>query len=444
MKTLMLATGMAIGLYLANICLAADAHQPASAMVFQQGIAAFRAGHYKEALRDFLLARQHGMSDPHLTYNLGVSYYHLGDYTAARREFFSLAQNRDLAALSDYNLGLIALRQGDKPEAGRRFQLAYDGAPEPALKQLASRQLARLGSPAAPHTFASAWVGFANLGTGYDSNVTLTSQNSLLAPAQRGSAVLSLLAGTVGQLTGDYRQGMQIVGTVYRIDYPSVGQFSQTYLRLGGKYKFGNDDWANAIGVYGGHISLGGSSFETLGTVKAESRYAFSPSNELRGDYSYARISGGGNYGYLSGWHQALNIEDTTHLTPVDLSLGYSLDLNNRNNLSTPTQFLSVSPTRNGVFGRIKWQYSDATSFFVESTFQHSRYNQANTLVQNGVTTSLTRVDNWRTLAMGANHAFSNAWNVHADYHYTRNSSNIPLYAYDSNAVMLSLEYLFL
>ena len=195
MKTLMLATGMAIGLYLANICLAADAHPPASAMVFQQGIAAFRAGHYKEALRDFLLARQYGMSDPHLTYNLGVSYYHLGDYTDARREFVSLAQNRDLAALSDYNLGLIALRQGDKPEAGRRFQLAYAGAPEPALKQLASRQLARLGSPAAPHTSASAWVGFANLGTGYDSNVTLTTQNSLLAPAQQGSAVLSLLAG---------------------------------------------------------------------------------------------------------------------------------------------------------------------------------------------------------------------------------------------------------
>ncbi len=438
---LMPAISLAMGILLTNPGFAAAPHSSAATVAFQRGIVAFGSGRYAEALRDFRLARRNGMSDVHLTYNLGATYYHLGEYAAARREFLSLAKHPDLAALSHYNLGLIALKQGNRSEARRDFQHAHAETRSPALAQLASTQLARLGTRTQRR---STWVGFANAAAGYDSNVTFTSQNSLLAPAQKGSAVLSLLAGGVGQVTGTYRQGLQIIGSFYRVDYPSVSQFSQTYLRVGGKYKFGGDNWANAFGVYGGHINLGGSSFETLGTVKVESRHTFSPGNEMRGSYSYTRVMGGSIYGYLSGWQQAFDIEDTAHWAPLELTLGYSLDLNQRNNLSTPTQFFSVSPTRNGVFGRVKWHYSDAIAFFVEGTYQHSRYDQPNVLVQGGTTTRLTRVDSWRTLELGATYALSNVWNARADYRYTRNTSNIPFYSFNSNRVMFSLEYLFL
>ncbi len=407
---------------------------------FQLGIAAFRAGQYPQALTDFLGARRHGIRSPQLGYDLGTVYFRLRRYRAARREFQALERDPALAALSQYNLGLIALRLGNPAQARRHFRRAHAGAQEPALRRLAAQALLRAGSA---HHGSPTWVGFADVGAGYDSNVALTTENSLIAPARRSSALFQFLTGAVGQLTGNYRRGLQAVATVYKVSYPSVSEFSQTYLHAGGQYHWDSGRWFHTVGFYAGDTSLGGTSFESLATARLATGYALSSRQQLRVSYRYTRIVGGSGYNYLTGWHQALSVEDRMRVGRLDLNLAYTLDLNRRRNLAAPPQFFSVSPTRNGLFAHLRWRVTDTTSLFIAADYQHSHYDLPNVLVSGATTTRLGREDNWQRFDVGMDRRLAHHWTLRADWRYSDNRSNITLYSYQSRRLELSLEYLF-
>ena len=419
---------------------AAGAPLPDSgAQAYDQGVAAFKVGHYRQALEKFLAARDRGVHAPQLDYDLGVTYYRLGRYQDARREFTALLSVPGAAALSHYNLGLIALRQQDLARARREFELAYAGAREPGLRALASTALETLGAAPAP---ATQWTAFADAGAGYDSNVALTSESTTLTPAQRGSSVYSLLAGAIDPLGGDEHRGWQVVGTYYRIDYPSVTQYDQTYLHLGGDYRWENGSWSNQLGVYAGNLTLGSAQLETLGTVSADTRYATAAGNLWHFSYRYTRIFGGGNYAYLSGWHQSLGVENTLKYAHSDLTLGYNFDFNERNNYNAPPDFFSASPTINGLYAIFNWRLSDTTSLYLEADYAHSHYEGADSVLQNGVNTQVFREDNWWNPSLGFKYALSAHWLLRLDCSYMDNRSNIPVYSYHSSQAMVTFEYL--
>ena len=73
---------------------------------FKQGIAAFKARHYQQAITAFEKAQQKGKKSSALTYNLGVSYYKTAQYAKAKQRFSQLLNNRQFRQLAQYNLGL--------------------------------------------------------------------------------------------------------------------------------------------------------------------------------------------------------------------------------------------------------------------------------------------------------------------------------------------------
>ena len=432
---IMLATGVLVYCFIK----AANAYAPVSgAQAFERGAEEFHAGNYSQALAGFLEARRDGIQAPQLSYDLGVTYYHLGRYDEARREFTSLTSVPSVADLSHYNLGLIAMRQHDEARARAEFSAAYMDAQAPALRTLASAALDSLG-PEPTHN--PQWTAFADAGVGYNSNVALTSESTTLTPSHQGSNVYSLLAGAITQLSGNSQQGWQAVGTFYRVDYPLVSQFNQSYLHLGGQYHWSTGNWSNMFGLYAGDITLGGTNFESLATVSADSSHAFASGNSLHAFYRYTRVRGSGGYDYLTGWHQSLGIEGTLQMAHTDLTLGYTFDFNERNNYNAPPQFLSSSPTDNGLYALLNWHLDDATTLFLESDYQHSHFQGADTLSQVGTSTSIFREDNWWYSALGMNYTFSQHWSLRLDCSFTDNRSNITQYSYHNNQIMASVEY---
>lgn len=410
----------------------------AGRQAFDRGIAEFRAGDYLQALADFLEARREGIQNPQLGYNLGVTYYHLGRYDEARREFTSLTQIPTLAALCYYNLGLIALQQHDQPRARKEFKQAYAGTQTPRLRALAAASLDTLSPELFPNP---RWTAFVNGGFGYDSNVALTSESTTLTPAQQGSDVYSLLAGAIAQLCGNSAQGWQAVGTFFRIDYPKLGQYNQSYLHLGGQYRWGTDSWSHMLGFYAGEVTLGSANLETLATFSADTRYAYPSGTTLHAFYRYTRIKGSSDYDYLTGWHQSLGFEDTLQMMRSDLTFGYSFDFNERNNYNSPSQFLSSSPTINGLYAIFNWHLGDATTFHLEADYQHSHYQESNTMTEGVAVTSILREDNWWSSAIGLSYSLDKNWSLRLNWGFSDNRSNISRYSYNSNQIMVSLEY---
>jgi Tetratricopeptide repeat len=431
----MLATGVLIcGLITAsNVCAAEPGIQ-----AFDRGAAEFHAGDYPGALADFLKARREGIQNPQLGYDLGVTYYHLARFDEARREFIALTALPSVAALSHYNLGLIALQQHDKPGARKEFKRALASAQTPELHALAAAALDNLG-PEPTHN--PRWTTFANAGFGYDSNVALTSESTTLTPAQQGSDVYSLLAGAIAQLSGSGAQGWQAVGTFYRLDYPKLGQYDQSYLHLGGQYRWRTGDWGHMFGFYAGEVTLGSANLESLATFSADTRYAYPSGTTLHAFYRYTRIKGSSDYDYLTGWHQSIGVEDTLQMPRVDLTLGYSFDFNERNNYNSPSQFLSSSPTVNGVYALYNWHMDDAMTLHLEADYQHSHYQESNTTTQGSTVTSILREDNWWSSAIGLSYSLDTSWSLRLNWSFSDNRSNISQYSYNSKQIMASLEY---
>ena len=407
---------------------------------FRQAVAAFQAGKYREALVDFGTARRQGINNPQLTYDLGVTYYRLGRYPEAQREFTALVSITPLAALAHYNLGLVAMRQHERVRARAEFNNAYLSAGDSGLRDLASEALAKLGtpSPAAPR-----WSVFGDASFGYDSNVALTSESTVLTPAHRGSSLYSLTAGAIGQASGTSEQGWQIVGTFYRVDYPQVSQFDQSYLHFGGQYRWKNGNWSPRLGLYAGTVTLGGADFENLVTFSADTRMHASAGNVWRAFYRYTRIRGSSEFDYLTGWHQSLGVEDTLQFTHADLTFGYAFDFNERNNFNSSSQFLSASPTDNGLYAVYDWHINDTLDAFWEADYQHSHYQGADTVIQNGALTEAFREENWWSTALGLRYAWSSRWAVRIAGRFTDNRSNIIPYSYHSNQILFSLEYFY-
>ncbi len=143
---------------------------------YRLGIDAFKQGRYEEARQLFVRVYDAGGREPTLFYNLGSAEFKLGDYSAARRSFQTIANDPKWGALAEYNLGLIEDKLGNVDRAQQHYRVAYDAAQSDKLKELAAR---KIGQPEADHDNDD-WFGLVSLGAGYDDNVVLLNDQSLV------------------------------------------------------------------------------------------------------------------------------------------------------------------------------------------------------------------------------------------------------------------------
>lgn len=411
--------------------------------VFAQGVAAFREGRYDQALQLFQQARQEGNASTQLLYNLGVTNYRLGDYAAARAAFAELTQSPDQAALAHYNLGLVALKTGDTAQARREFGQARQGATKPALRRLADEQLRRLGG-ATPHPpRGDRLSGTISVGGGYDSNVVLAPDDSVLTNAQRDSRLASVQASVRLQLAGSRRNGLQLAASYSGLAYSDVEQHNLDYARLGPRYVVDSGTWRLQVGASGTYIGLGGNTVETMAGGNVKVGVQLSRNNQVELEYRYDQVEGAEGYDQLSGWRQSLRFEHEWSPGRASLSWGYRGELNRRNDLSRPPEFFSTSPTRERPFVAAGWRFTDSTRLRLEAQYERSRYDKPNQVLQGVTLVTLDREDERYNAILELTQDIGRRWSLTGQYRYTDNLSTIPSDEYTVQHGELRLGYRF-
>lgn len=413
----------------------------AASSTYTQAVQAFRHGDYAGALKAFLQARAEGYRGSQLTYSLGVTYYRLGRYGDARREFQSLLADPKLAALCHYNLGLVAEGQQDRTSALHEYRLAYAQTQDPKLKSLARTQIDRL-TPGTAHTLN--WFGYANLAAGYDDNVALAPQNgAVLKTAGTGSPLMTLLAGGGHQLTGTYDDGVVLFAHFYNTDYLRLSRYNERMLSFGGQLRQTTGMWAWQLGLSASQITVGGSGFETMGSMRVNAQRKLGAGNTLAAGYYYDRISGQSGYGYLTGSQQRLFVEDRIDMSLGRFTAGFQHETNSRNNFTATNEFLSTSPARNRLYAGLRLFPERTLSWDMGAEYEKSHYTPADVLPSGTGTVTITRDDTQYVWRIGAEYRLSSHWRLKGQYRYLNNQSNISGYAYKSNLFTLSLNYLF-
>ncbi|OBS10191.1 hypothetical protein Thpro_021241 [Acidihalobacter prosperus] len=408
---------------------------------FGRGVTAFRAGDYEAALSAFLKARASGIDSTNLRYDLGSTYFKLGRYREAAREFEALSREPALAALAHYNLGLIALAEHRKRQAMAAFKRATASEGSDKIRALAYEQIQRLNPTAASP--APRWVGFANLGGGYDNNVSLLSRSNLITAAGQGSNFVQLLAGAIGQLQGTPDHGLRLIGTVYHVSYSSLSAYNQTLARLGLAYRQPMSGWATEAAAYLNYSYLHGSAFEQFNSLEFRAWHPLGEDWRVRLRYRYSRITGLATYGYLSGGQQQLGAQARWTPGQLKLRLGYELELNNRSDLTIGNQFYSASPTRQEVYLRASWPVSGKVKIFAHASYQHSRYGSPDITLQGGNLVSKRRVDDRYLESLGAQYRLSSGWYLVGEYQHTHAHSTFSIYTYGSDRYSLQVEHYF-
>jgi Tfp pilus assembly protein PilF len=414
----------------------AQAASPQATAAMQAGIRDFGAAAFQQALDKFLDARSQGMDSPALRYDLGATYYKLGRNAEAATEFRSLLSDPKFGDFARYNLGLIARRAGHKSEAKEYFSQVAEQAHDTQLQALARTQLR--GRSGGPH----GWQGFVETSGGYDDNVALASQNALLTASGSGSKVFSAMAGGGGWLTGGRNRGLRLSGDLYDLQYPDQSAFNLLIAQGGPEYLLPVHSWGLRAGAYATRINLGGNELETFGAFNLRAVHSIG-SGRLRLDYRLERITGGPRYAYLSGWQNQLGVRTSWHPGPVGILFGYSLTVNRRQDLTSGTQFFSVSPIRNQVETELRWNATLRSTFYVRGYYWWSVYRDRNVFLQGGALQEHRRVDNRGAAEVGMLYRLTENLRFTAEYAFRRNDSNITRYTYTSNRYMLSLQYAF-
>lgn len=401
---------------------------------FQQGVAAYKAAAYRQAVEHFEAARAAGLTSPALLHNLGSTYYRLERYADAEAVFTDLARNPANRGIAHYNLGLIELARANPDTARGHFRKARESADSDRIQRLAEKQLADLVGSGSPNRFS----GLLAASLGYNDNVTLASDDTV-ASTDTGDRFLEYMAAATYQALGDRRDGLQVKGSLLGTDYTDIDRFDQTYLRVGPEWDRRWGRWDTDLAVHADFLYLDGSLFEGILTGAAEGRRDLGPGMSLRLRYRFSRIEGEPPYGYLTGNRHRASVEGR-YRDGVELSAGYELAYNHREDRTTGDSFTSVSPTRHEVF--LEAAYPAGTwEAEVEAEYRYSRYHDANTDTNRGL--DRVREDDRLTLEASLSRELPWALRTFAEYRHTDNDSNIGDYDYTTNVVQLGLERYF-
>lgn len=406
------------------------------APAFEEGTRAFGRGDYAAALQAFLQARRAGLDAPALRYNLGSTYYRLQRYGDAEREFEALTREPQWAAVAHYNLGLVARQRGRNEEALAQFGHAQRLAHEPKLRALAATALDRFGrAPEPPRSEA-----YVSAAVGYDSNVTLTPDSTLIGVAGGGDLFVEGLAAGSLRLSGNPTAGWYAQGGAHVREYRDLGRYDQLGLRAGAAYEAASADWRTTTGAYVDVVYVHGGLLQQATTLDLHTRRALGGGRHAAARYRLSGIRGGGEFRYLDGRQQRFSVEAGLPLgATARLRLGYELELNDREDLRQGGEFFSYSPTRHGLLAALALPPSSAWQTELRAEYRASRYNDPHVL--GGI--QLTRKDDLVGAGARASRRVNGAWRLFTDYSYYRNDSSLASYDYKRHLLTLGAEATF-
>lgn len=399
---------------------------------FQTGLGAFRAGDYRQALVHFEQARRAGYDSAMLDYNIGVSHYKLGDYRQARSALQRAVRSPELRGVACYNLGLTALRLDEPQQALDWFEQARAATSDESLQALAGRQIASLESR--PPDPPREWLANLAVNVGYDDNIVdpVSETGQVLE-----DSLFELLALASGPVAGTLRNGVRLDGSLYALRYHQYGEYDMNVLRGGVAGLRVLGEWQGELAGHYEVSTLGGDDYLHTAQLTVAGARRWSDNARLRLRYRYAQVDAR-NPGYeqLSGWRQQFDAQNRWGSDGRNMLVAYQLELNDRADLQIGTSFTSYSPTRHQIrFGGetglgSKWIAGG------ELGARISRYDDAD---RSSGSRPVTRQDDQLQLKLRARRPLAYGWEVVLEYGYTFNESNIDLYDYRRNLVLLGV-----
>ncbi len=411
---------------------------------FSQGVTAYQKGSYARAIEHFEAARRAGLSSPSLLYNLGVAHYRLGHFAEARAAFRELATDPRNSGLAHYNLGLIDLRQDRTGAARDHFRTAFRVAGDDRIQGLAQERLAELREKTGPPSPAeNPFNALVSVELGFSDNVTLA-PDDIVSSSDTDDWLLEGLAAATFQALGDHRDGLQVKASAYSVRYADLDGFDQSFLRAGPEWDMDLGPWATDLAAYHDWVYLDGETFERVLTGEVDTRRTLSEAIKLRLRYRLSRIEGAGPFDYLSGARHRLAVEGQIDGGgPWSGNLGYEIEFNDREDLSSGQEFTSASPTRHDLSARVNRAWGPWRAR-ARAEIRFSHYPDPDVTQTATGLEHTTREDTRLRVAAGLSRKLP-WWGLHAfgEYEHTRNGSNIEAYHYRANVYSAGLERIF-
>lgn len=400
---------------------------------FQEGMQSFKAGDYAEAKVEFERAESLGMVKPALYYNLGVVYFRLRHWEKAITAFEKTAEYPKMAPLAYYNLGLVKRKQNEMEAARDWFERTLETTRDAKLNQLAKHALENLPQR------SNRWNTFLSIGLGYDDNVTLESDSSAVA-SEESDLFYELFGFTQGLLSGVYRDGLLFRASLFGDIYSDQSDFSLVEGSLGLYKRFPIQAWESEGGIYATYSTLGGDPYLSSGALVLDTRRNMTERLTLRfrlrfkAIHALERESEGleGNQWDLRG-----EVNWTVAGAGDRIRGYYQLELNDREDIETPTTFTSLSAMRHSVYLDYRKALAPDWQFKASGSYRRSRYDEENI---ESAGTSQTRIDKRMNIALelSRRHLWDNI-QLALEYRYTDNDSNIGSYSYSRNMLMINM-----
>ncbi|WP_373001965.1 tetratricopeptide repeat protein [Marinobacter sp.] len=406
---------------------------------FHAGVEAFEAGDLSAAKQRFQSAADAGLASPSLFYNLGVVCYQLGDYVAAESAFRALLDGSN-GALASYNLGLVALAREAPVEARHWFEQASSEKAPDKVRTLARAQLNKLADGVPPSAGQPSIRGYLGISGGYDSNIAGLPEDTV--SSEGGGFLEALAAGTFERPVGT-RSRIALDAAAYSREHPSDDEYDTQVLQ-------GRITWSEtlAAGERGALVSLVKSwfdsqSLETRSGIEGFYRWRQCPlpaaPDQCGISLAAATVNGGSGFEAYDGqWYRA-RLHGLKYLGSWRFDGEYSLEINDRRDLRTADEFVSVSPTHHTlkVASRYRWQPDLALG--ATGSVRHSRYQDDHQLVT-AAGESGRREDNRLEIGLLVERSLDSRWLVRGEWLVRNTRSSLSQYEYQRQTLMLTLE----
>ncbi len=332
---------------------------------------------------------------------------------------------------------------GDDRRAREEFETVQTVDPPPDVRAGIQRYLDALKSRESQ--YQPSLVGYIEAGVGYDSNI-----NAGVAQADIALPVLGrVTVADAGVKQGD---GFGVLAGAVQYNHPvapgaalfiganGTGNFyfsnsefnlSQLAFNAGGSYRRDTDTFALTYAY--GQILLDNDSYRSSSGAALEWRRQVDPTTTVSVTPQYARLDYRGDndvrdsdfyavaiglrHGWLTAWQPVLN---------ASVYSGNERDTRDRPDLGRgitgAAADVTVSPSP-------FWALNAGLAYL------HSDYDGPIPLID------VTRHDNNFVASMAAMYMFARNWSTRLEYQYQRNNSNIELYEYTRNLVMVKLRY---
>lgn len=392
-------------------------------MEFTQAVSMFKKAQYAEALNKFIAARQVGMDEPRLSFNLALCYLKLDQYDQAREEFLNAAQHKPLAGLAWFNIGLLELKRGNREEAIVWFNLVRDSAQQAKLRALAEQKLVQLEQTNGNELSKAIWDSGYRLHLGYDDNIE---DPALIGTTDKGDSFTSALAYVTWMESG--ADSWRVGAVAFIQHYNTVKIYDLDLFQLTLDKGFSSGDWHNRLGTELEATTLGGNDYLQTGKFYISGKLPLSAMDELRLRYRYSSVSAmSPTYDYLAGDRHELELRWQHQRNSLKLQAGYEYEMNDRNDYRGTTVFSSYSPNRHTIDLRADVAFAGGWQLDSRIHWRSSLYQEANILADSS---TVKRADERLMLSLGTTYPLADSLDLGFEYKFTENHSNIDTYHY--------------